>query len=153
MRHELLLLSALAAAALAVLIDSARRAAPSDAGDDLVSGSPSATLELLERARARLDEHAPRTLARAGVAGIVAAVVVHAASAELAAVLGAAGSGLALPGALWIVDLRRDRRAIERRIAALREQLSSSGSRSGSKSQAASTSQALRRGAAPLPRA
>lgn len=151
MRYELLLLSGLAAAALAMLIDSARRAAPSDVGDELVSGSPSATLELLERARARLDEHAPRVLFAVGSAGVLAALAVHVLSPEVAAVLGAAGAGLALPGALWIADVRRERRALERRITKVREHLSSSGLRRAVRG-AQSPGSEVSRAAVPLPR-
>lgn len=147
MHHELLLLSALAAAALAALIDSARRAAPTDAGEDLVSGAPSATLERLERARARLDEHAPRILVTVGLVGVAGALLVHALSPELAAVFGAVGTGLAWPGALWIVGVRRERHAIEQRIATFRQRLSCARERS------APAGHAIRRGAAPPPRA
>ncbi|UJR81996.1 hypothetical protein [Sandaracinus amylolyticus] len=142
MRLELLSLSVLAAAALAALIDSARRAGPSDGDDETVPiASPSATLELLVRTRARLDDHPPRVLIALGLAALVVAFLaslVEVRCLEIAAVLGAAGVGLLMPGLRWAHDLRRERRALDARIHQVRAKISSS--------------PGLMRSGAPLPR-
>lgn len=128
MRIDLLMLSALAAGALAALIESARRAAPGldgeDDAHDLVAGIvPRATIEELERASAGLDDHAARMLIGLGVSGVLVGalcLVLGCASAEIGAVVAAAGAGLALPGLSWACDVHRRRAEIEGRIAQLR---------------------------------
>ncbi|AKF05381.1 hypothetical protein [Sandaracinus amylolyticus] len=129
-RLELLSLSVLAATALAALIDSARRAGPSDADDETMPiASPSATLELLQRTRARLDDHPPRVLIALGVVALIVASVaplVEVRCLEISAVLGAAGVGLAVPGLRWAHDVRRERRALDARIHQVRTKIASS---------------------------
>lgn len=130
-RFELLLLATLAASALAALIESARRAAPADGSELLLAeGAPGAvlraSLEELERAWARLDESAPRTIvalgALAGAAG-AGGLACGAACAEIGAMLIALGVGLGAPGVSWARDVRAHRSDLARRIARVRARL------------------------------
>lgn len=129
MRIELLVLSVLAAGALAALVDSARRAARD--GDASV-GSPTAaallraSIEDLERERASIDDHGPRLLlVLGGIAAFLALGFVSLACAELSAVLIAVALGLTAPGVSWSRDQRRRAGALTGQIAELRARLES----------------------------
>lgn len=131
MRIDLFILSALAATALGALIDAARRAAPGaddEREHDVSSGVvPRARIEELERAFSRVDDHAARMLLACGLGATALGAIGHAlgiTGAEVAAVMVAAGLGLALPGVSWVCDVHRRRAALVARIDALRARAS-----------------------------
>jgi hypothetical protein len=136
-RVELLVLSIAVAAALAALLDSARRAAHAYEseleGNSFVARGVRGLLEELERKRALLGtERGPRLLGLLASGSATAAIGWGTALArvEVAAVFGSLAGGLALAGWAWWRDRARRCRELSAEIAALKARLDASTGRS-----------------------